>query len=153
MGLAVGVDDIAHRRLQADGDQPQGQGLEVFPGDVADRRVEAHEVEEGRHENGTGQENDDCKAQAQVQALHDVRRDFFGPFRTPELGDDRRDAEENTAQAGKDGIPDIDGHGDAGQVDRPGAAAENRTENGRPDLGHLRQEQGEEQDQEMAQLK
>ena len=53
----------------------------------------------------------------------------------------------------KDGIPDIDGHGDAGQVDRPGAAAENRTENGRPDLGHLRQEQGKEQDQEMAQLK
>lgn len=150
MGLAVGVDDVAHRRLQADGDQPQGQGLEVFPGDVADQCVEAHEVEEGRQQKGAGQENDGRKAQAQVETLHDVRRDFLGLLSAPELGDDRRDAEEDAAQAGKDGIPDVDGYGDPGQVNRPGLTAEDRTEDGRPDLGHLGQEQGKEQGQEMA---
>ena len=43
-----------------------------------------------------------------------------------------------------------DGYGDPGQVNRPGLTAEDRTEDGRPDLGHLGQEQGKEQGQKMA---
>lgn len=69
-----------------------------------------------------------------------------------ELGDDRRDAEEEAAQAGKDGNPNVDGDGDTGQIDGTGAAAENRAEDRRADLGHLGQEQGKKQGQKMTPL-
>ena len=50
LGLAVGVDDVAHRRLEANRNQAQGQGLEILPGNIVNLGLEGQKVKEGRQQ-------------------------------------------------------------------------------------------------------
>ena len=73
-------------------------------------------------------------------------------MRAPELGNDRRNAKEDAAHAGKDRVPDVTADGNAGQIDGTGLAAEDAGKDRRADLGNLRQKQGKEENEKMTYL-
>lgn len=60
--------------------------------------------------------------------------------------------QKNAAHAGKDGVPDIDTDGDAGQIDCPCLTAEYAGKDSAADLGHLGEQQWEEQRKKMPYL-
>ena len=136
---AVGVDDIAHRRHEKHRQNAQGQGEQVLAGNVAHCRFQSHKVEKGRQDEAAQGDGDDGKEDGDIQALGDIHGNAAVLAGSPQLGNNRRHAEKEAADAGEDGHPDVDGDGDAGQIDRAGLAAEDAAEYACAYLRYLRE--------------